>query len=363
MKILIVGAGFTGATLGERLTSIGHKVTVIDKRDHIGGNAYDYVNEHGVRVHKYGPHIFHTDSKKIWDYLSRFTEWTPYNHKVVARVDGDIIPLPVNFNTIRRMFPNADEIIKHLCERYTDKVSVMKLMTDPLLEEFAKIIYKKIFYSYTVKQWGMTPDQLDPSVLARVPVRLSDNDDYFLDEYQGMPKDGYTAMFKKMLHGIDVRLDTPFEKEFTRIYDKVIFTGCIDEFFNYELGKLPYRSLIFEFDSAVGLSNIGTINYPNEYEFTRVTNMRVLTGGKTRYSTLCYEYPEPYESGRNEPYYPVPSPENKELYRRYEKLSEELKGKIYFAGRLGAYAYLDMHQAVGAALALFEKEFPMEKAA
>ena len=350
-NFLIVGAGFTGCTLAERLTSAGHKVTIVDRRDHIGGNAY----ENGG-VHRYGPHIFHTNSDKVLGYLSRFTEWRPYEHKVVAFVEGEYVPLPFNFNSIKILFSpeKVDRLIRRLVVAYGygANIPILKMLCeeDYELHDLARFIYDKVFYGYTMKQWGVRPELLDSSVTARVPVRCNFDDRYFLDKHQVMPLYGYTKIFEKMLAGVDVRLLV--SPDMWRGMDgcKIIYTGCIDEFFSYRYGKLPYRSTKFTFRESSQIGPVTTINYPNDYVYTRVTNMGKLTGDT---NVLCYETPQ----SEGEPYYPVPCLESREMYKKYEMLADELKGKVWFAGRLGGYQYLNMDQAVGSALALFDKEF------
>ena len=369
MKVdyLVVGAGFTGATLAERIASeLGKKVLVVDRRDHIGGNAYDEYDAHGVLVHRYGPHIFHTNSKKVWDYLSRFTEWRPYFHRVRAVVEGKEVPLPFSLATLHRLF--SPRLAERLEEKllahygYGARVPILRLKEaeDPDLRFLAEYVYRNVFEGYTLKQWGMRPEELAPSVTARVPVLVSHDERYFQDPYQAMPKEGYTALFRRMLAHPNIRVllgadwkEVEGEVRFRRL----IFTGPIDEFFGYLHGPLPYRSLRFRLEThpVPWLQEVGTVNYPNEHPYTRVTEFKHLTGqGYLPHTTVAYEYPEAYEPGRNEPYYPVPREENEVRYRLYLKEAEGLKG-VFFAGRLGDYRYYNMDQAVARALKLFEE--------
>ena len=364
---LIVGAGYTGAVLAERIASqLGQKVLVIERRDHIAGNAYDYYDPHGILVHRYGPHIFHTNSKRVWDYLSQFTEWRPYYHRVRALIEGKEIPLPFSLASLRALFSERlankleEKLIAHC--GYGARVPILKLREaeDPDLRFLADYVYRHVFEGYTLKQWGLRPEELSPTVTARVPVLVSYDERYFQDTYQAMPKEGYTALFRRMLshHNIKVLLKADWrEVEGEVCFDRMVFTGPIDEFFGYLHGPLPYRSLRFELEHHPRLyvQEVGQMNYPNEYPYTRITEFKHLTGQDyLPHTTLAYEYPEAYEPGKNEPYYPVPKEENEERYQLYLKEAERLKAVI-FAGRLGDYRYYNMDQAVARALKLFEE--------
>ncbi|HWA01660.1 MAG TPA: UDP-galactopyranose mutase [Caulobacterales bacterium] len=363
---LIVGAGFTGATLAERIASeLDQKVLLIDRRAHIGGNAYDYAGPAGVRVHQYGPHIFHTNSERVWRYLSRFTEWRPYFHRVLAMVEGNALPLPFSLESIERAFPAflADDIGQRLVARfgYGARVPVLKLReeTDERLAFVARYVYDNVFQSYTRKQWGLLPEELDPGVTARVPISISRDTRYFTDTYQAMPREGYTPLFERMLHhpNIELSLSTDFS-DVPAPRARVVFTGPIDEYFKYAHGALPYRSLRFkpiEAPLSQG-QTVGTVNYPNEFDFTRITDLRHLTAPAASETVLVEEYPEAYERGRNEPYYPIPTPDTSERLKPYLADAAALEGKVWFAGRLGDYAYYNMDQACARALALFEKK-------
>ena len=363
---LIVGAGFTGATLAERLAARGQKVLVIDRRAHIAGNAYDETDANGLLVHRYGPHIFHTNSDKVWDYLSRFTEWRPYEHRVLGSIDGQLAPIPFNLNTLEKLFPaeQAARLGQALVARFgmDVKVPILKLREtdDAELRALGDYIYEKVFLHYTEKQWGMRPEELDPGVTARVPVFVGRDDRYFHDRYQAMPKDGYTAMFERMLahENIRVELETDFASLSADTAKRIVFTGPIDEFFNYEAGELPYRSLRFDFvtKEVERFQAVGTVNYPNEFDYTRITEMKHLTGQGASVTSLVYEYPEVYRRGLNSPYYPIPCGDTRVLLQPYLDRAEALAGKVWFAGRLGDYQYYNMDQACGRALSLFEKE-------
>ncbi|MCS7194988.1 MAG: UDP-galactopyranose mutase, partial [Meiothermus sp.] len=294
MKVdwLVVGAGFTGAVLAERIASqLDQKVLVVDRRDHIGGNAYDYYDEHGVLVHKYGPHIFHTNSRKVWNYLSQFTEWRPYYHRVLASVEGRLVPVPFNLNSLYALFPPryAERLEEKLIYTYGFGVKIpilkMREAEDSDLRFLADYIYKNIFYGYTLKQWELKPEELDPSVTGRVPVYISRDDRYFQDTYQAMPKHGYTTMFANILRhkNIKVLLNTDYREVVEDIkYARMVYTGPIDAFFDYMHGKLPYRSLRFDFmyEEIEQFQPVGQVNYPNEHSFTRLTEFKHLTGQK-----------------------------------------------------------------------------------
>lgn len=365
---LIVGAGFTGGVLAERIASqLQQTVVLMDQRSHIGGNAYDLHDANGVLIHQYGPHIFHTNAKHVWDYLSRFTAWRPYYHEVLAVVDGKQVPVPFNFNSLDALFPAAyagkmaDLLVKQ--HGFGVKVPILKLResADGDLKFLADYIYDKVFHQYTLKQWNLTPEELGPSVTARVPIYLSRDNRYFQDIYQGMPAQGYTELFRRMLDSPRIRLllNTPFQDVQNEIqYKRLIFTGPIDEYFAGMHGELPYRSLRFEFQYRAEdrVQATGTVNYPNEYDFTRITEFKHLTGQRCHGSTVVEEYPQAYKRGENDPYYPIPKEEYRELYRRYRDEADKLKGSVIFAGRLGDYQYYNMDQAVARALSLFDKQ-------
>ena len=369
---LIVGAGFTGAVLAERIASVlEQRVLLIDRRQHVGGNAHDYLDAHGILVHRYGPHIFHTNAPRVVEYLSQFTSWRPYEQRTLAWVDHRFVPVPFNFTSMEIIFGRSEgaRLNKLLADEYGTevKVPILKMIASPdqQIRAVAGQIYEKIFLHYTTKQWGLGPTELDPSVSARVPVHLSRDDRYFQDTFQKMPAHGYTRLFERMLDNrlIDIRLGAEFsETVTTETFHRIVFTGPIDEFFDRVHGPLPYRSLRFELTTIPGdglAQECGVYNYPTPrsmHPFTRVTEFRHLTGqsgiGAT---TLATEYPEAYEPGRNEPYYPIPREENREVFRRYQAEAGGLRA-VLFAGRLADYSYYNMDQAVGRALAVFEKQ-------
>lgn len=371
MKVdwLIVGAGFTGAVLAERIASqLNQQVLIVDQRDHIGGNAYDTYDEHGILIHQYGPHIFHTNAKHVWDYLSRFTEWHGYYHQVLGVVDGKQVPIPFNLNSLYALFsPHyADKLAEQLLAQYgfNVKVPILKIRetaesTD--LKFLADYIYKNVFEGYTKKQWDMLPEDLAPSVTARVPIYISRDNRYFQDRYQGMPKRGYTELLRRLIAhpNIKVLLNSRYDdiKDMVQ-YDKMVFTGQIDAFFDHMHGKLPYRSLNFKFIHTEDAQHqsVGTVNYPNEYDYTRITEFKNMTGQRAYGSTYVEEYPQAYVYGENVPYYPIPKDEYRELYKKYVVEAEKLRGKVLFAGRLGDYQYYNMDQAIARALSLFEKQ-------
>jgi UDP-galactopyranose mutase len=363
---LIVGAGFTGCTLAERIaTQLDQKVLLIDRRNHVGGNAYDYHNQNGILLHKYGPHIFHTNSKKVWDYLSAFTDWRPYHHRVLAVVEGKKVPVPFNLNSLRQLFPEslADRMENALLDAYGFGVKVpilrMREHENADLRTLADYIYRNVFYSYTVKQWELKPEELDPSVTGRVPVYVSRDDRYFQDTYQAMPRFGYSALFEKMLDHRNIRilLNTDFrELDGLAKFKRMVYTGPVDDFFDHLHGHLPYRSLRFDFVNVDDdrVQECGTVNYPNDYDFTRITEQKYLSGQKLPGSTLVVEYPQKHVPGKTEPYYPIPREENRVQYNRYLKEVEKLNGTVLLAGRLADYKYYNMDQAVAHALKVFE---------
>jgi len=363
---VVVGAGFTGATLAERLaTTKNAKVLVVERRDHIGGNAYDEYNEHGILVHRYGPHIFHTNSDKVWQYLSKFTEWRPYQHRVLGNIEGKLVPIPFNLDSLHQLFPAAmaerleDKLVSYY--GFGSKVPILKLRQtkDEELQYLANYVYKNVFEGYTRKQWGLDPEQLAPSVTARVPILISRDDRYFQDTYQAMPKYGYTALFRNMLAhpNIHLLLNTDYKEVFSDITCTGTYhTGPIDEYFNYIHGQLPYRSLRFEWSTQPEeqVQTVGTINYPTQYDFTRITEQKHLTGQSNPFSTLIREFPETYEPGQNDPYYPIPRDETRGIYAKYKEEMKRLEGNVYFCGRLGDYQYYNMDQAVARALTIAE---------
>jgi UDP-galactopyranose mutase len=355
---MIVGAGFAGSVLAERLASVAHKkVLLVEQRDHIGGNAYDYYNHEGILVHKYGPHIFHTNSRKVYDYLSKFTEWRPYEHRVLASVDGQLVPLPINLTTINTLYGLQLSCgqLEDFYNARAEKLDKIRTSEDVVISKVGKELYEKFFKGYTHKQWNLDPCQLDASVIARVPIRSNKDDRYFTDTFQAMPLHGYTQMFVKMLShpNIKIMLNTDY-KEIMNVIPchRIIYTGPIDYFFDYCYGKLPYRSIEFKFESMNKEVHqpTGTINFPNEHPYTRITEFKYLTGQVHPKTSLVYEYP----TDEGDPYYPIPRPENKVLYEKYQSLTEGMTN-TFFTGRLATYKYYNMDQVIAQSLALFDR--------
>ena len=355
---LIVGAGFAGAAVAERLAAhAGKKVLICDKRPHIGGNAFDYYNEHGILIHKYGPHIFHTNSAEVFGYLSRFTEWRPYQHRVRASVDGQLVPIPINLDTINQLYGTrlTSLELEAFFASVAEPRSPLKTSEDVIVNRVGRELYEKFFRNYTRKQWGMDPSELDASVTARVPVRTNRDDRYFTDTYQAMPLQGYTRLFERMLSNpnIHVLLNSDYRDVKSLVpHRHLIFTGPVDEYFGYCFGKLPYRSLRFQWetrDLAIA-QPAPVINHPNDHLYTRVTEFKYLSGQEHPKTTLVYEFP----TDEGDPYYPVPTAANAALYARYQTLADETKD-VQFLGRLGTYKYYNMDQVVAQALAFYSK--------
>lgn len=355
---MIVGAGLAGGVLAERLASqSGKKVLLVDKRNHIGGNTYDFYNKDGILVHKYGPHIFHTNSKDVFEYLGNFTQWRPYEHRVLASVDGMLVPIPINLNTINKLYGlnlSSSEVDAFL-ESKAEKKQRILTSEDVVVNKVGRELYEKFFKGYTKKQWNLDPSELDASVTSRIPTRNNRDDRYFTDSYQAIPMYGYTRMFEKMLDhpNIKVMLNTDYKEIQSSIsFKKMIYTGPIDYFYDYCYGKLPYRSLEFKFETVEQevYQSTGTVNYPNEHPYTRITEFKYLTGQKHPKTSIVYEYPK----DEGDPYYPVPRPENGELYRKYQLLASREKN-VHFAGRLATYKYYNMDQVVAQALTLYKK--------
>jgi UDP-galactopyranose mutase len=356
-KILIVGSGFAGAVSARVLADSGFIVQIIDKRNHVGGNAYDFYDKQGVLIHPYGPHIFHTNSKKIFDFLSNFTSWRFYEHRVLAKVNNSFYPIPINRTTINTLYnKNYSEIeIKDFYESVREKKETINSSEDVVLNSVGKDLCEKFFKGYTKKQWGLELSELSAGVAARIPTRSNDDDRYFTDTYQYMPKEGYHVLFNNLLDhkNIEVKLNVDFFEERESFqHDHLIYTGPIDKFFNYKHGKLPYRSLIFnhEFINTENFQQTGTVNYPNDEEFTRITEFKYLTGQVHTGTSIVREYPS--ETG--DPYYPIPREGNEKQYQLYKSEAEKLNN-ITFLGRLAQYRYYNMDQVVGSALTASEK--------
>ena len=355
---VIVGAGFAGSVLAERLARVANKrVLVCDVRPHIGGNAYDHYNDAGILVHKYGPHIFHTNSKEVFDYLSQFSAWRQYQHRVKANVDGMLLPMPINLDTINALYGlnlTAFQVEEFLASKAEVRDQI-RTSEDVVISKVGRELYEKFFKNYTRKQWGVDPSELDASVTARVPTRTNRDDRYFTDSYQAMPLHGYTRMFERMLDhpNIKIMLNTDYNEIKDYIpHREVIYTGPVDAYFDYRFGKLPYRSLEFVFETLDKplAQPAPVVNFPNDYAYTRVTEFKYLTGQEHAKTTLVYEYPQ----AEGDPYYPVPNPANAEVYAKYKELADATEG-VWFVGRLATYKYYNMDQVVAQALATYAK--------
>ena len=362
---LVVGAGFSGAVIANLIASeLKEDVLIIDKKGHIAGNCYDYRDENGIMIHKYGSHIFHTNNEKVWAYLKKFTDFNTYMHKVIGVLDGIETHIPFNFNTLYDVFPQS--FAKRLEQKLLDvfeintKVPILEFQKqdDDDLKFLAKYVYEKIFLHYTTKQWGVKPEDVDGAVTARVPVYLSKDNRYFQDKYQGIPLDGYAKVVEKMLDNprITVQLGTDYKDLQDKGFKRVFYTGPIDEFFDYKFGQLPYRSVNFKFetyDKEYYQSN-ACVNYPCNYDFTRIHEYKYYLDDKSKKTVIAKEYSQKFEPGKNERYYPIPKDENAQLYSQYLNEAKKLDN-VYFLGRLGDYKYYDMDKAVLRALELFEE--------
>ena len=372
--VVIIGAGLAGAVLAERFaTQKNKKVLLIERRRHVGGNCYDKVDENGILVHRYGPHLFHTDFEDVWKYLSQFTEWDVYQHRVCAMIDGQAVPIPFNLNTLHKVFPRslAERLENALLQSfdYGQKVPILELKksADEDLRFLADYVYEKVFLHYTEKQWGQTPDQIAGAVTARVPIYIGRDDRYFNDRFQGVPKEGYSALIKTMVDhkNIKLLLNTDFHEVIgfhgfemylfgQKFMGRMIYTGQLDEFFRNKFGSLPYRSVEMKFETinAESFQGCATVNYPNNYDFTRITEFKKIHPSDSPRTTILKEYPQNYVAGVNLPYYPV---FNDEAKAAYEKYSEEIAkfARIKPVGRLAEYRYYDMDDVVKRALDVY----------
>jgi UDP-galactopyranose mutase len=380
---IIVGSGFAGSVLAERLASQKNKkILIIEKRNTVAGNCYDCFDEHGVLIHKYGPHLFHTDNAAVFNYLGQFTSWMNYQHQVLALVDGQKIPIPFNLNSLNQVFAHslASSLEKKLIDKYgyDVKVPILDLIKeeDEELKYLADYIYKKVFANYTAKQWGCSPQEISPEVTARVPVFISRDNRYFQDKYQAIPKQGYTQLFTKLLEhdNIKIMLNTDCKDVLSfdwdsgdiSIFDQrfsgdFIYTGMIDELFEWRFGELPYRSLQFDFEHLGQdfYQQATTENYPDNYDFTRITEFKRMSGQAIRGTTIVREYPQDYDrmdAEKNIPYYPILNDDNKRRYDQYFELSQKYKN-LTLVGRLAEYRYYDMDDIVARALEVYQKKF------
>lgn len=376
-EFIVVGAGFAGAVIAERIANkLGKQVLVIEKRSHFGGNCFDEVDDNGIRVHRYGPHLFHTDNRQVVEYLSKFTKWVPYEHEVLASVKGEKVPIPFNLNSIEMLFSKteAHQLEAKLIQRYGygKKVPIMELQKtdDSDLKRLSQFIYENVFLNYTIKQWGLRPEKIDLNVTARVPVHISRDNRYFQDTYQQLPKSGYTPVFEQLLDHplITVDLDTPFSKVIAIKDERIlyrneafdgtlIFTGMIDELFGSCFGALDYRSLRLDFET-IGqewFQEKSVVNYPNDYAFTRITEFKHIHPVHSKQTTILKEYPEPFVAGKNIPYYPLFTVEDRKKYEQYAQKAKSYKNLV-LVGRLAEYRYYDMDDIVHRALEVFENE-------
>lgn len=370
---LVIGAGFAGAVTARKLAEEGNRrVLVLERRDHIGGNAYDCKDDAGILIHRYGPHIFHTNDKAVYDYLSRFTPWLDYQHRVVANVHGCLMPVPFNLDSLEIAFgERAPALAEKLIAAYgaESKVTILDLRqnTDPELKEIADYVYENVFVNYTMKQWGTTPEQIDPNTTARVPVFLSRDDRYFQDAYQGMPANGYTSLFTRLLDhpNITVELNCDaisrlsFSEEGVKLDGElvpgpVVYTGAVDELFGGRFGALPYRTLEFQFETHAveWYQTRGTVNYTVDQPYTRITEFKHMTGQTDKQTTIVKEFSKAYTGAAGEiPYYAIINPENTALYEKYKALADAVPG-LHLLGRLAEYKYYNMDAIVARALAL-----------
>lgn len=361
---LIVGAGFAGSVLAERLASgSDKKVLICDKRPHIAGNAFDFYNDEGILIHKYGPHIFHTNSAEVFEYLSRFTEWREYQHRVLASVDGMLVPMPINLDTINKLYGLSltSFEVEGFFAKLAEKCETIRTSEDVVVSKVGRELYEKFFKNYTRKQWGLDPSELDASVTSRVPTRTNRDDRYFTDSYQAMPKHGYTRMFEKMLDNpnIKIMLNCDYREIANQIsFKEMIYTGPIDAFFDYRYGKLPYRSLEFRHEThdTEQFQNAPVVNFPNDQPFTRITEFKYLTGQEHKKTSVVYEYPR----AEGDPYYPIPRKENAEIYAKYKVLADS-RADVRFVGRLATYKYYNMDQIVAQALTTYSKIVGMKR--
>jgi UDP-galactopyranose mutase len=361
-RVLVVGAGLTGASVARHLVEESDtRVTLLEVRDHVAGNTHDPVLPSGVRVHLHGPHAFHTQSDDVFAFLSRFTQWHPYEHRVLADVSGNLVPVPCNFTTILALEPErGEQLVRDLSDRYRDNehVPMLRLRSSdhPVDQAVGELAYQALFVGYTKKQWGLLPEELSPSVTGRVPVRMGFDDRYFTDRHQALPTPGYTEMVTEMLdhERIDISLSTRASASDFAAFDDVLFTGPIDDLCDFELGPLPYRSLRFEFaeHQRETVQPVAQINYTREHEWTRTTEFKHMTGQIHPASVVAREFPQAYAPGENDPYYPIPRTDERNIHGQYEALVAQRYPNVTLAGRLADYRYYNMDQAVARGLSV-----------
>jgi len=355
---LIVGAGLAGCVMAERLANVsGKKILLIDKRPHIGGNCYDYYDEHGILIHGYGPHLFHTNEQWIIDYLSKFTSWRQYEYRVLSLVNDVLVPMPINRKTVNMIFETKfkeEDEVRIFFEKERECIDKIESSEDYVVSRVGRRLYDLLYKNYTYKQWGIEAKILASSVCGRIPIRTSLDDRYFDDRFQLIPLHGYTEMFHTMINhpNIELRLNIDYQNLKDEKYDKLIYTGLVDEYFNYMHGKLPYRSIRFEYETfnKEFLQIVASIHYPNEQLFTRTIEFKHITGQHHPKTTIAKEYP----IAEGEPYYPIPTNESAEIYRRYQKEAEKLNF-VAFVGRMATYRYYNMDQVISQSMALFER--------
>jgi UDP-galactopyranose mutase len=355
---VVVGAGFAGAVVAEQMARrFGRKVLLIDRRPHVAGNAYDHHDSSGLLVHRYGPHIFHTNSSEVFSYLSKFTKWRQYEHRVLASVDGQLVPIPINLDTVNRIYGRnlSSEQVESFFASVAESCSAIITSEDAVVSRVGRELYEKLFRGYTRKQWGLDPSELDACVAARIPVRTNRDDRYFTDAYQAMPLRGFTRMFENMLDHRNIRivLGADYREVIKSVrYREIVYTGPVDEFFEYRFGKLPYRSLEFKHETLDEEKHqpVAVVNYPNENAYTRVTEFKHLTGQTHRKTSIVYEFPR----AEGDAYYPIPRAENDQLYRKYKALADTVDS-VHFVGRLATYKYYNMDQVVAQALTFCAK--------
>lgn len=358
-KYVVAGAGLAGLTVAERIASEkNEKVLLVEKRGHIGGNVYDSYNEDGILIHNYGPHIFHTNDREVYEYLSRFTKWNDFWHRVLTQVDGNLIPMPITLETINRLYNLSltPEEMEEFISRRAVTMDEIRTSRDVALSKVGEEIYQKFFENYTKKQWGIDPAEIDTSVISRIPLRYNRDTRYFTDKYQGMPRYGYTKMCEAMAadKNIKLLLNTDFQEIKDEIqYDTLIYTGPADEYYGYKYGKLAYRSIDFVFETydRESYQDAPVVNYPNDYDFTRITEFKKMTWQESRKTTILKEYPK----AEGEPYYPFPTADCKAQFALYQAEMEK-EEKVYFLGRLAEYRYYNMDAVVRSALNLYEEK-------
>lgn len=364
---LVTGAGISGAVIARCLAQkLDEKVILIDKRDHLGGNCFDYKDENGITIHKYGSHIFHTNSERVWNFVKQFTDFNTYMHRVYALIDGIETTIPFNFNTLHEVFPKslAEKFEIKLIEnfQYNTRVPILEFQkyNDKDLNFIADYIYKKVFLNYTIKQWSLNPQEVDSAVTARVPVLISNDNRYFQDRFQGIPLNGYTKFIENIVNhpNIEIRLNTSYSDIKDESYKRIFYTGSIDDFFNYKYGMLPYRSVSFKFEEHdfPYYQRNSVVNYPNNYDFTRIHEYKYYLNEQSDKTVIAKEYSRDFVQGVNDRYYPIISKDNNELYNKYKYLAKQCPN-VYFLGRLGDYKYYDMDKAIERALECFDEIF------